>query len=195
MPDNWKIVDAQLKVDQLNLEFDRDKGIEKQNLPLLNSIEKIDKDVQFRGTNRLNGFLFLHFPKEDPQIVVKPPLSKSRIDKGLKSHEMLVVFRKGNRLVIHFVAENTPSGNLHSHNLRQYCYGDSDNFAVSNPNLINGVLHFKFGENYKGKRNFPIQEFVEPHEKFGSGSGGGGFGESKIIWTYHYDLISKQKKD
>ncbi len=94
------------------------------------------------------------------------------------------------RVRIHFVAENTLFGDLHSHNLREYYYGDADQFAGDNLNLIDGVLQFKFGEDYQGNRKFPIRELVELHDKFGSGTGGGGYGQRKIEWTYNYDLNS-----
>lgn len=201
MPDNWKIVDAQLNLNSLNkefdlhLEFDRGKGIEEHSLPVSFPIEDFNEDLQFSGANRVNGSAFLHFIKKDPHIEAKPSLGKSRINKDSKFHEIIFVFRSGNQLMIHFSAENTPLGNFQSHNLRHYYYGETEinDLPESKFKLKNGELQFNFGKNYKGNRNFPIHELVKPHEEFGSGSVLAAIGEISMQLTSHYELNSKQK--
>lgn len=195
MPDNWKIVNAQLKTNQLHLEFDRGRGIEKQSFEVSSLVDDLDESTQFRGANRLDGLALLHFTKEDPQIVFNPPVTKSGIFKGLKTREVYAIFRTGTWLIVDFSIENTDLGNLLSHNLQQQYYGNAiDQLGMGTFKLVDSVLHFEFGENNNEKRSFPIHDLVEPHEELGKHGLGAGFGES-LRWTGHIKMVSKQKKD
>jgi hypothetical protein len=136
MPDNWKIVDAQLKTDHLILEFNRGKKVEKQSVPLSFPIENLSENIQFRGTNRVNGLAILYFTKEeDPKSMFNPPLAKSKTSKGLRTREVYAIFRTSKWLMLHFSIEKTDPGNLP---LRPNI-NPPDNFK-----LINGVLHFQY---------------------------------------------------
>ncbi len=184
MPDNWKIVNAQLKTDQLILEFNRGKRIEKQSVPFPFPIENLSEDIQFRGTNRVNGLALLHFTKEeDPKSVFNPPLAKSEIFKGLKTREMYAIFRTSNWLMLHFSIENIHLNNLP---LRPKI-NPPDNFK-----LVNGVLHFDYNGKRK-KQNLPIHQFLEPHEEFGSSQEGSGFWGNELRWTSTIAIVPKQK--
>lgn len=193
IPNNWKIVNAQLKTNQLNLEFDKGRGIEKQSLPILFQIEDLSENMQFRGANRLDGLALLYFTKdEDPQNVFNPPLAKFKISKSSKEREVFAVFRASNWLMVYFSIENTDFGNLLSHNLQQKYIGDVKIDQRGAFKLVDGILHLEFGEN-KEKRSFPIQKFVEQHEKSNRGSGSSGFSENKLRWVGHFKMASKQK--
>ncbi len=187
MSDDKKIVNAQLKTDQLVLEFNKGKRIEKRKIPFIFPLENLHEDIHFRVANSVNGLTYLHFTKEEPHVK-----AKSRITNSLKTHEMLVVFRCGNRLMVHFLAKNRPSGNLISHNLREFYFDDTDQVLDGDVQLVNSVLQFNFGKNYKGERDFPIHEFVEPHEEIKSGYGSGQYGKGDIKWTYHYEIGFKE---
>ncbi|MCE2402947.1 hypothetical protein J4G08_18950 [Candidatus Poribacteria bacterium] len=204
MPDNWKIVNAQLKPKnkpkQVTIEFDRGKGIEKQSLLLsyrnlglgLISLHDLDENIQFRGTNRLDRLVLLHFTKEDPQNVFTPPLAKSNISKNSKSREVFAVFRTSNWLIVHFTIENTILGNLLSHNLKQHYFGDEKNDQRGTFKFVDGILHFAFGKN-KEKRSLPIHKFIEPHKELKLIGRHRGRANSKIDWTWHFKIVSKQK--
>ncbi|MDE0482097.1 MAG: hypothetical protein OXI67_05935 [Candidatus Poribacteria bacterium] len=184
VPDNWKIVDAQLKTDQLILEFNRGKRIEKQSVPLSFPIEDLSENIRFRGTNRVGGLVIFHFTKEeDPKSAFNPPLAKSKISKGLRTREVYAIFRTSNWLMLHFSIENTDLGNLP---LRPKI-NPLDNFK-----LINGVLYFYF-HGKREKRNLPIHEFLEPHEEFGESGQGSSFWGNELRWTSTIEIVSKQK--
>lgn len=91
--DGWKIENAVLESNLLHLELDKGKGKEKLSLPLLSPLENFNQDVAYRGANRLNGMSLLHFTKEDEGQGNKFQLGKSKISKGLKSREVLAVYR------------------------------------------------------------------------------------------------------
>ncbi len=201
MPDNWKIVDAQLNLNpsnkefNLHLEFDRGKGIEKHSIPASFPPEDYTEDIRFIGANRIDGLAFLHFNKKEPQIDAKSSLGISRIKKDAKFREIILAYRNCDQLTVHLLAENTPFGTLMSHNLRHYYYGETENDDHTEDilELNKGVLQFNFGENYKGNPNFPIHKLVKLHEELGSGSVLYAKGEIRLQVTSHYELVSKDK--
>lgn len=193
IPNNWKIVNAQLKPNQLNLELDKGKGIEKQSLPLLFTIKDLSENIQFRGTNRVDGLALLYFTKEEnPQSVFNPPVATSKISSGLKEREVFAVFRTSNWLIVYFSIENTDFGNLLFRDLQQKYIGNVKNDQRGTFKLIDGILHFEFGEN-KEKRSFPIQKFVKQHEESNRGGGGSSFSGNKLRWTRRFKMTPKQK--
>lgn len=202
IPEFWKIVDAQLKLNpsnkefDLHFEFDRGQGIENISLPINFPLKDYTENIQFCGANRVNGLAFLHFIKGDPQISAIPSLSISRINKKEKFHETILAFRNGNQLVVHVLAENTPFGSLQSHNLRHYYFGETEirDRHEKTLKLNKGVLHFNFGKESEGNREFPIHKLVKLHEEFGSGSELAAKGEDRLQLTSHYELVSKEKK-
>lgn len=185
MPDNWKIINAQLKADQLILEFNRGKEIEKQSVPFSFPIQNLSENIQFRGTNRVNGLALLHFTtEENPKSVFNPPLAKSSVSKDLRTREVYAIFRTSNWLMLHFSIEKTDLSNLPP---RPKINNPPDNFK-----LIKGVLYFIF-DTKKEKRNLPIHEFLEPHEKLGNSQQGSGFWGNELRWTSTIEIVSKQK--
>ena len=185
MPDNWKIVDAQLKTDHLILEFNRGKRIEKQSVPLSFPVENLSENIQFKGTNRVNGLALLYFTKEeDPKSMFNPPLAKSKTFKGLRTREVYAIFRTSKWLMLHFSIEKNSPG---KHPSQPKINNPPDNFK-----LVNGVLHFYYDGKRK-KRNLPIHDFLEPHEKFGNSAEGGGFWGNELRWTSTIAIVPKQK--
>ena len=202
LPEYWKLVDAQLKLNQSNKEFnlhlayDRSRGIEKISLPIDSPLKYYTDDVQFCGANRVDGLVFLHFNNKDFQISGNPTLEVSRINKDSEFHEILLAFRSGNQLVFHLLAENTPLGNRQNHNLRHYYFGETENDDDTKQTLkLNkGVLQFNFGKNPKSDRNFPIYKLVNRHEELRSGSRTAVMGANRFQLTAYYELVSKEKK-
>ncbi len=196
MPEKWKVVSAQLTPKQLTIEFDRGSGKEKQKLPISFDLIDADKGIEYRGVNKVGGLTLLYFTKEEnPQSVFNPPLATSKISTGLKEREVFAIFRTSNWLMVYFSIENTDFGNLSFHDLINQYYGDSDTKQRGRFKLVDGVLHFEFGANKNEKRKFPIQKFVEPHEKFDGSGGGSSFSSNKLRWISHFKMVSKQKKD
>ncbi len=201
MPVYWKIADAQLNLNPINeefdlhLAFDRGRGIEKHSLPVDFLPDDYAEDIQFSGANRIDGLAFLHFSKKDPQIIAKPSVGISRINKEAKFHEIILAYRSGNQLQVHFLAENTPFGNLQSHDLHHYYFGKAEikDHAKYRLELNNGELQFNFGPNSKSNRNFSIHKLVHRHEKFGPGGHVAAMGTVRLQVTARYELDSKHK--
>lgn len=201
MPVHWKIDDAQLNLNPMNQEFDlhlafdRGRGIEKHSLPVDFPSDDYAEDIQFSGANRIDGLAFLHFSKKDPQTMAKPSLGISRINKEAKFHEIILAYRSGNQLKVLFLAENTPFGNLLSHDLHHYYFGETEikDYAKYTLELNNGELQFNFGNNSKGNRNFPIHKLVNRYEEFGPGGEGAAMGSVRLQVTARYELVSKDK--
>ncbi|MCY4403410.1 MAG: hypothetical protein OXD54_12605 [Candidatus Poribacteria bacterium] len=196
MPDKWKIVSAQLTPKQLTIEFDRGRGREKREFPISFDLIDADKGIKYRGANKVGGLTLLYFTKEEnPQSVFNPPIATSNISTGIKEREVFAIFRTSNCLMVHYSIENTDFGNLSFHDLIKRYYGDSDTKQRGSFKLVDGVLHFEFGANKNEKRKFPIQKFVEPHEKYDGRGGGSSFSANKLRWTSHFKMVSKEKKD
>ncbi len=193
--DDWKIDNAVLESNLLLLELDRGKGKEKLSLPLLSPLENFNQDVEYRGANRLSGLSLLHFTKEDEGQGNKFQLGKSDISKGLKSREVLAVYRVGNRLFVHFRIENTGIGHIAFHNLKkQYLLGDDDLKTGNRPFpfiITKGNFKIDFGVNHKKNRILPINELIEQGEKILRGGGGSSLGDRELKWTYVLELATK----
>ncbi len=193
LPKKWKIVNAQLKPNQLNLEYDRGSGIEKQTFSLSHQSPELDSNMQFRGVNKLDGSTLLYFTKvDDLQLIHRLQLSTANISTGLRMQEKYAIFRTGNWLMIHFTIENTSVGNLIFTNLRKKFYRGADTDQRVTFKIIDDTLVFDFGENYSEKRRFPIQGLIEPHERLGNNGGANSFSNNKLSWTWHYQIDSKQ---
>ncbi len=196
MPDNWKIVNAQLESNHLNLAFDKGRGIEKQSFP--DSFSNIDADdsIQFRGANRVGRLALLHFTKEeDPQSAFNPPVAQSGTTEGLGTFEKYAIFRTSNWLMVHFSIESTQRDNLPFLNLKQHYYGDVDLNRSPYCKLTKEALLIVFGKDNREKRSFPIHDFIEQHEVVEYGGGGAGVGEIRIELTQHFKIVPIQKKE
>ena len=64
IPDNWKIVNAQLKANRLSLEYDKGRGIQKQSFNI-NPLMNFDGFTKFRGSSRIDRLAFLYFTKDE----------------------------------------------------------------------------------------------------------------------------------
>lgn len=197
IPENWKIVDAQLKPKKLTLEFDRGRGIEKQSFPIAYYLLDADNSVQFRGVNRLNGLTLLYFTKEeDPQSVFNPPLGTSKITISLKEREIFAIFRTSNWLVIHYTIKKTDIGNLILHDLRKrYAKNPNNKGSKISFKTIDGKLHYNLVFNNKEKRSFPIDKYYGQHEIYGSSRESSSVSDNELRWTWHYKITSNQKMD
>lgn len=193
LPKKWKIVNAELKSNQLNLEYDKGSGIENQTLSLSHQSPELDS-MQFRGVNKLGGLTLLYFTKVgDSQLIHNLQLSTANISTGLKIREEYAIFRTGNWLMIHFTIENTSVGNLLFTNLRKKFYRGANTDQRVTFKTNDDALFFEFGKNYTEKRSFPIHGFIEPHERLGNNGGANSFNENKLNWTWHYQIDSKQE--
>ncbi len=192
--DDWKIVNAQLESNLLHLELDKGKGKEKLSLPLLFPLKNFNQDVLYRGANRLGGMSLLHFTKEDEEQGIKFQLGKSDISKGLKSREVLAVYRVGNRLYVHFRIENTSFGDAISHNLKEQYLIDVyyKKKKTDRPfKITKGNFKLEFGVNHKKNRIIPMNELIEQSEEFVSGAEYGSFEDRKLVWICLFELVSK----
>ncbi len=191
--DNWKIANAQLEADRLHLEVDKGKRIEKLNLQLLFPLENFNKDVAYRGANRLDGIALLHFTKEDKQQAINNALGKTIISKGLKSCEVLAFFRVGNRLFINFRIENTPIGYLTAHDLeKHYLSGRHPDQRTNRPfKITKGNLEIEFSENHKENRTIPMKNLVKANEVFGGSFCGSILQSGKLEWECLIEFKSK----
>ncbi len=187
MPDKWKIVNAQLKPDQMIVEFSRGKITEKQIVPLSSPFKELSDTIQFRGTNRLDGLTLFYFTTvEDPMSAFTPPLAKSKVTKGFRLRESYAIFRTSNWLMLHYSIEEINSSKRPSHTK----INPPDNFRLIN----NDTLCFYF-DGKSLKRKIPIQDFLEPHDKMGSSSEGSGFWGNELRWTSTIEILSKQMQD
>lgn len=194
LPKKWKVVNAQLESNQLNLKYDRGSGIENQTFLLSDQSPELDSNMEFRGVNKLGGLTLLYFTKaRDPQPTHYLQLSTAKISTGIKIRETYAIFRADNWLMIHFTVENTSVGNLLFTNLRKKFYRGTDTDQKVRFKHIDDALVFEFGENYSEKRSFPIQGFIKPNESLGNNGGANSFSENKISWTWHYQIHSNQR--
>lgn len=196
IPENWKIVDAQLDFKQMHLEFDRGRGIEKQTLKYpFRSADIIDdyyEHFKFRGANRFGGLTQLHFTSdEEPQKEFNPPIGTNKIMSGIKEREEFAIFRTSTWLTIQYSVKKTGLGNLTFHNLRKH-YAENRN---NGENLayfesIDGKMHFNIVFNDKEKRSFSIDKYYEQHENYDSYSQGHSGTENELSWTWRYRIVS-----
>ena len=194
IPKKWKVVNAELEPNQLNLEYDRGSGIENQTFSLSHQSPELHNIMQFRGVNKLDGLTLLYFTKGgDTQLTHNLQLSTAKISTGLRIREEYAIFRTDNWLMIHFSIENTFVGNLLFTNLRKKFYRGADTAQRVSFKPIDDELLFEFGKNYTEKRSFPIQNFIKPHESLGNNGGANSFSEDKLVWTWHYQIDSKQE--
>jgi len=187
MPDKWKIVSAQLKTDQMIIEFNRGKITEKQIVPFSLPFKGLSDNILFRGTNRLDGLTLFHFTtEEDPMSAFTPHLAKSKVTKGFRLREAYAIFRTSNWLMLHYSIEETNSSKRSSRTK----INPPDNFRLINDN----TLHFDFNGK-RLKRKIPIQDFLEPHEEMGSSSEGSSFWGDELRWTRTIEIVSEQMQD
>ncbi|MCG9126407.1 hypothetical protein JT359_02290 [Candidatus Poribacteria bacterium] len=193
LPEKWKVVNASLEPDQLNLEYDRGSGIEKQTFSISHQSPELDINMEFRGVIKLDGLTLLYFTKPgDPQLTDNLQLSTAKSSTWLKIREEYAIFRTGNWLMIHFTIENTSVGNLLFTNLRKKFYSGTDTAQTVTFKHIDDALVLNFGKNYSEKRSFPIHGFIKPHESLGNNGGANSFSKNKLSWTWHYQIDSNQ---
>ncbi|RKU31952.1 hypothetical protein C6497_00355 [Candidatus Poribacteria bacterium] len=194
LPNKWKVVNAELATNQLKLEYDRGSGIEKQAFSVSHKSPELYSIMQFRGVNKLDGLTLLYFTKvRDSQPTHSLQLSTANVSTALRIREEYAIFRTDNWLMIHFSIENTSIGNLLFTNLRKKFYRGDDTDQRVSFKPIDDALLFEFGKNYSEKRSFPIQNFMKPHESLGNNGGANSFCENKLVWTWHYEIDSKQE--
>ena len=204
MPENWKIVNAQLEFKQMNLEFDRGKGIEKQSLPIPFQFDDFDKNfkfrnenIKFRGANRLDGLTLLHFTtKEDPQSEFNPPIGTSKVTTSIREREEFTIFRTSNWLVIHYSIKKTSLGDLIHHNIRRrYAKNPNNKEKTVSFKTIDGKMHYNLVFNNQEKRSFLIDNYYGQHETYNSSSLSQSRSNSEISWTWHYKIASNVEMD
>ncbi len=200
IPENWKIVDAELDFRQLNLEFDRGNGIEKQSLKYPYRASDIIDDYyeffKFRGANRLAGRTLLHFSTdEDPQSEFNPPIGTSKISSGIKEREEFAIYRTSRLLVIHFSIKNTALGNLTSHDLtKRYAKGPHNRGETAYFEIIDGKMHYNIVLNNKETRSFLIDDYYKNETYNGSGESNS-ISNNEVSWTWSYRITSKHEMD
>ena len=199
MPENWKIVNAQLKPTRLTVEIDsgRGRGIGKLLYSSSNKLFDTDDSVQFRGANRIDELALLYFTKEeDPKGKFNPPIGTTKISSTLREQEAFAIFRTGNWLIIHYSIKKTSLGDLTSHNLkRRYAKSPNNKASIASFKTINGKMHYNLVFNNQEKRRFLIDEYYGQHETYGSSSESSIVSENKLNWTWQYKINSNQDKD
>ena len=197
IPENWKIVDAELDFRQLNLEFDRGNGIEKQSLLLPFPSKKLNENIKFRGANRLDGLTLLHFSiEEDPQSEFNPPIGTTKISSGIKEREEFAIFRTSNWLVIHYSIKNTVLGDLTFHDLtKRYAKDPNNKGNTASFETIDGKMRYNLAFNNKEKRSFLIDGYYGQHETYNRRSVGSSKSNNELSWTWRYRINSKQEMD
>ena len=197
MPENWKIVNAQLESKQFIVEYDRGNGAEKQNVHLPFPIKNLNENVKFRGANRLDGLALLHFSlDEDPQSEFNPPIGTSKVMTGIREREEFTIFRTSNWLVIHYSIKMTSLGDLTHHNIRRrYAKNPNNKGKTASFKTIDGKMHYNLAFNNKEKRSFLIDNYYGQHETYNSSSLSQSRSNSEISWTWHYKITSNQAMD
>ena len=204
IPGSWKIVDAELEFKQMNLAFDRGKGIERQSLTLPFQFDDFDKNfrfrnenIKFRGANRLDGLALLHFTTdEDPESEFNPPIGTSKVTSGIREREEFAIFRTSNWLVIHYSIKKTNLGVLTHHNLRRrYAKNPNNRGKTAAFKTIEGKRHYNIVFNNKEKRSFHIDEYYRHHDTYDSITLSESKSNNEISWTWHYRIISNQVMD
>ncbi len=196
MPENWKIVNAQLETKQVNLELDRGNGIEKQSLLLPWPIKDLNENMKFRGANRLDGLTLLHFSiEEDPHSEFNPPIGTTKISSGIKEREEFAIFRTSNWLVIHYSIKNTVLGELTFHDLaKRYAKNPNNKGSIASFETIDGKMHYNLVFNNKEKRSFLIDGYYGQHETYDGRSVGRSKSNNELSWTWRYKVVSNEKK-
>ena len=93
LPKKWKVVNAQLEPNQLNLEYDRGSGIENQTFSLSHQSPELNSNMEFRGVSKLDGLTLLYFTKiGDPQLNHNLQLSTAKISTGIKDAREICYF-------------------------------------------------------------------------------------------------------
>ena len=197
IPNNWKIVDAQLESKQVNLEFNRGTGIEKQSLSFPFQHDNLNENLKFRGANRVNRLALLHFTDEEvSQSVFNPPIGTVKISSNIKEREKFAIFRTSNWLVIHYSIKNTGLGNLTFQDLtKRYAKNPNNKGNTASFKTIDGKLHYNLVFNNKEKRSFLIDKYYGQHETYNSSSLSQSKSNDELSWTWHYKITSNQKMD
>ena len=195
MPENQKIVDADLKSHKFTVECDRDRGGWKYSSS--ERLHDVAESVQFRGANRIDGGALLYFTKEeDPKSKFNPPIGTTKISPGIKEQEEFVIFRTGNWLVIHYIIKNTGLGKLTSNNLKKrYAKNPNNKENIASFKTIDGKMHCNLVFNNQEKRTFLIDKYYGQNETYSSRSGSNIVGENILKWTWQYKIDSNQDKD
>ena len=191
MPENWKIVNAQLEFNQMNLAFDRGEGIEKQRLPLPIHFHDFDENFKFRGANRLDGLALLHFStNEDPQSEFNPPIGTSKVTTGIREREEFAIFRTSNWLVIHYTIKNTGLGNLTFHDLtKRYAKNQNNKAKTASFKTVDGKMHYDLVLNNEEKRSFLIDGYYRHHDTYNKSSLSESKSNNELSWTWRYKII------
>ena len=194
IPENWKIVNAQLESKQIIVEYDRGNGAEKQNLHLPFPIKNLNENMKFRGENRLDGLTLLHFSAdEDPQSEFNPPIGTSKVTTGIREREEFAIFRTSNWLVIHYTIKNTGLGNLTFHDLtKRYAENPNNKAKTASFKTIDGKMHYNVVLNDKEKRSFLIDGYYSQHDTYDRSSVGQSRTNNEISWTWRYKIISNK---
>ena len=197
MPENWKIVNAQLKPTRLTVEYDsgRGRGIDKWLHASSNKLFDTDDSVQFRGANRIDGLALLYFTKEeDPKGKFNPPIGTAKISSTLREQEAFAIFRTNNWLVIHFSIKKTGLGDLASHDLtKRYAKNQNIKGNPASFKTIDGKMHYNLVFNNREKRSFLIDEYYRQHDTY-SDSLSHSKSNNELSWTWHFRIISNENK-
>lgn len=197
IPENWKIVDAQLDFKQMHLEFDRGRGIEKQTLkyPFRSSdiIDDYYEHFKFRGANRFGGLTQLHFTSdEEPQNEFNPPIGTNKITSGIKEREEYAIFRTNEWLLIQYSIKNTGLGNLTFHDVtKRYAENLNNDENLASFESIDGKMHLNIVFNDKKKRSFSIDKYYGEHENYNRYSEGHSrTNNNEMSWVWRYRIVS-----
>lgn len=191
IPEDWKVINAELEPKQFIVEYDRGHGAEKQNVHLPFPIKNLNENMKYRGANRLDGLVLLHFSAdEDPQSEFNPPIGRSKVTSGIREREEFAIFRTSNWLVIHYTIKNTVLGDLTFQDLtkRYEKKPDNDKKTVSFK-TIDGKMYYNLRLNDKEKRSFLIDGYYGQHETYNRSSAGESRTNNEISWTWRYKII------
>ena len=196
IPENWKIVDAQLDFRKMHLEFDRGKGIEKQTLEYpyrnMDIIDDFYEGLKFIGSNRFDGLTHLHFSiEEDPLSEFNPPIGSTKISSGIKEREEFAIFRSSKWLVINYSIKNTFLGNLTFHDVtKRYANNQINDGNIASFETIDGKMHYNIVFNNRVNRSFLIDKYYGQHETYNSSGQSQSKTNDKLIWTWGYRIDS-----
>ena len=192
IPENWKIINAQLKPNEITIDYDSGRGIDKQRYSSSNKLFYTDDIIQYRGVNRIGGLALLYFTKEeDPQDKFNPPIGTTKISSTLREQETFAIFRTGNWLIIHYSIEKTDYGKLIHHNLRT----PNDQGKRWSFKAICGKMRYNLVLNDKEKRSFLIDKYYGQHETHSIIGESFSGSEDRLKWALQFKITPKQEME
>lgn len=192
IPENWKIINAQLSPHEVIIDYDDGRRIGKQRYSSSNNLFYTDDSIQFRGVNRIGGLALLYFTKEeDAKGKFNPPIGTTKISSSIREQEAFAIFRTGNWLIIHHSIEKTGFGKLIHHSLRD----PNHNREKWSFQSIDGKMRYNLVLNDKEKRSFLIDKYYGQHETHSIIGESFSGSEDRLKWSWQFKITPKQEME